>query len=573
MKTIRSRLIFWQCCVILVLTLILEASTYVFICEILETRNKEAYSKILNTAEVIMNNTLVYYEDIARLILENDVVQKVLASRYPDNENSIFMANTKFQALEDELSIYANGVENIDSLYVFNNEGKIFYADSKVKSMDVIKYVDYKDIQKSDWYQEALKANGKEVFTGYNVLNNDNRSFSCVKVINSLHKCQKIGFIVLNIKRVVLDAVFRPDAVREDMYGIFCCHNGKRQLVYQIGFEEMNSKETLSEVLENKKQDYEITSHLCQVKNWEMLHIVHKENVTREARRMRMLIIRLGLITVLVTAVIMVYQVYHITKSLYQLHEDIRLVRDGNYNFKHSYKMDEIGMIGNEFQKMVRERIILKEQIKEEEIRRQASELQLLQSQINPHFLYNTLDTLYWMAVVEEKEEIAQLTQALSDTFRIGLNHGHEMITIKEELKFIEDYLYIQNVRFDGKFIVQTKVDEEVYEYKIIKLVIQPFVENAIYHGLEPKIEQGNLEIFCGVCDGYLTITVNDDGIGMKSLADIQKGYAVQNVKERVLLHYGRAAKVEIESQTGCGTKVKLCLPMKIVQADTLKGV
>ena len=188
-------------------------------------------------------------------------------------------------------------------------------------------------------------------------------------------------------------------------------------------------------------------------------------------------LIILGMGATLVMAAVTIHQVYHITRPLYQLREDIRLVGDGRYHFDHSYQTDEVGIIGQEFQKMVQERIALKEQVQEEEIRRQASELELLQSQINPHFLYNTLDTLYWMAIVEDKENIAQLTRALSDVFRISLNQGMELISIREELKFIEDYLYIQNIRFDGKFMTRLQIDEQVYDWKIIKLIIQPFVE------------------------------------------------------------------------------------------------
>ena len=170
---------------------------------------------------------------------------------------------------------------------------------------------------------------------------------------------------------------------------------------------------------------------------------------------------------------------------------------------------------------------------------------------------------------MEDKENIAQLTRALSDVFRISLNQGMELISIREELKFIEDYLYIQNIRFDGKFMAQIQVEEQVYDWKIIKLIIQPFVENAIYHGLEPKMEPGSLQISVRVEELSLVITVEDDGVGMDAGKDMKKGYAMQNVMDRVRLHYGRETKVEVESRTGCGTKVRLCLPVEKIRSDT----
>ena len=572
MKTIRGSLIFSQCCILLILTFLLGFSIYTYTCEVLKTRNRKAYDKILDSAEVIMDHTLSYYKDVSRLILENGVVQRELRSGKSVEGDGIFMDNRLFQVLGDELNIYANGVGNIDSLYLFDNEGKIFYVDSKIKSMDVRNHMDYESIQKTDWYWKAMGAEGKEIFIGYNVLKDDKDTFSCVKVLNTLDKQEKIGLLVLNIRCDALNTVFKSNTEEEDVYGIFYHQSGERRLVYQSGCEKESGKAVLADILENKEQDYEVTNHICQIENWEMLHIVRKSDIFREAKQIRLLIIILGMGATLVMAAVTIHQVYHITRPLYQLREDIRLVGDGRYHFDHSYQTDEVGIIGQEFQKMVQERIALKEQVQEEEIRRQASELELLQSQINPHFLYNTLDTLYWMAIVEDKENIAQLTRALSDVFRISLNQGMELISIREELKFIEDYLYIQNIRFDGKFMTRLQIDEQVYDWKIIKLIIQPFVENAIYHGLEPKMDSGSLQISGRVEDRSLVIAVEDDGVGMDAAADMKKGYAMQNVMERVRLHYGENAKIEVESRSGYGTKIRLYLPVEKIKTDTLEG-
>ena len=165
--------------------------------------------------------------------------------------------------------------------------------------------------------------------------------------------------------------------------------------------------------------------------------------------------------------------------------------------------------------------------------------------------------------------EIANLTRALSDVFRLSLNRGKEFLTIREELKFIQDYLYIQNILFDGKFIPHIEVDPAAYDWKIIKLIIQPFVENAIYHGLEPKMEQGNLEIRVQAERENLVITIADDGVGMDTRSDMEKGYAIRNVMNRIRLHYGDSAFVRIESEKGHGTEVTLSLPLDRVRDES----
>ena len=115
---------------------------------------------------------------------------------------------------------------------------------------------------------------------------------------------------------------------------------------------------------------------------------------------------------------------------------------------------------------------------------------------------------------------------------------------MKDEIKFIEDYLYIQNVRFGDKFLVRIKVDEEIREKKILKQIIQPFVENAIYHGLEPKFGKGTLTVTGRKEEGFLVFTVSDDGVGIEDGVDVMKGYAVSNVYQRLKLHYGEKAEL-----------------------------
>ena len=160
--------------------------------------------------------------------------------------------------------------------------------------------------------------------------------------------------------------------------------------------------------------------------------------------------------------VLCILQARQITRPLEQLKKDIQRVGEGKRNFRNTFGDDEVGVIGREFQNMVTQQLQLKEQVAKEELLRKDSELQLLQSQINPHFLYNTLDTLYWMALGEDAEQSAELTQALSEIFKISLSEGEEFIAVRDEIKFIEDYLYIQNVRFEDKFLVQIQVDEEI---------------------------------------------------------------------------------------------------------------
>ena len=162
------------------------------------------------------------------------------------------------------------------------------------------------------------------------------------------------------------------------------------------------------------------------------------------------------------------------------------------------------------------------------------------------------------MALEEGAEQVADLTQALSEIFKISLSEGVEFISVGDEIRFIEDYLHIQNVRFENKLLVKILVDEEIMDMHIIKQILQPFVENAIYHGLEPKIGKGCITISGKTQEDHLIFTVEDDGVGLPDGVDVMQGYAVSNVYQRIRLHNGEKADIQFESCPGEGTTVKL---------------
>lgn len=246
------------------------------------------------------------------------------------------------------------------------------------------------------------------------------------------------------------------------------------------------------------------------------------------------------------------------TKPLNKLRENIIKVGEGERFLESDFADDEIGMIGQEFNKMVNEKLALSDKVTQIELKNKQAELELLQSNINPHFLYNTLDSLYWMAIIHEADDIAELTKAMSDIFKIALSKGDKFIPVSKELDFVKSYLYIQNIRFDGKIKYYIQADEELMNYPVIKLLLQPFVENAVYHGIEPKIGDGTIGIKVYQKDDRICFEISDDGVGMESEDALQKGYAVRNSIERIRLIYGENAEVKFYSRLNEGTKVQI---------------
>lgn len=206
------------------------------------------------------------------------------------------------------------------------------------------------------------------------------------------------------------------------------------------------------------------------------------------------------------------------------------------------------------------------------------AELQVLQEQINPHFLYNTLDLLHWQARRAGAEDIVDVVHSLSQFYKRSLGHGMETVSLEHELQHIEAYVHIQNIRFLNRIRLVIDVPADVRSCSIVKIVLQPLVENAIQHGIREKDdESGTILITARAHDNEIILSVADDGVGMdqQTLSGIlerkHSGYGVSNVSERLTLHYGQGAKLQFESEPGRGTVVTTRIPYVPMDSTSIR--
>ncbi|MGL5765817.1 MAG: sensor histidine kinase, partial [Sarcina sp.] len=198
----------------------------------------------------------------------------------------------------------------------------------------------------------------------------------------------------------------------------------------------------------------------------------------------------------------------------------------------------------------------------------------ILQAQINPHFLYNTLDSVIWMVECDKNKEAIVMTSALAKLFRISLNKGENLLLLSDEIKHIESYLTIQKIRYKDRFDVEINIGEGLENLQTLKLIIQPIVENSIYHGLESLYDEGEIKIDIFREDLFLFIIIQDNGLGIKSenLETILKkkrnfkstgsGVGLRNVNERIKLYFGDEYGLTIKSELDVGTEVIIKLPI-----------
>ena len=236
----------------------------------------------------------------------------------------------------------------------------------------------------------------------------------------------------------------------------------------------------------------------------------------------------------------------------------------------------EISALSDSFEHMAVRIQKLMEKVRQEEITLRKTELKALQAQINPHFLYNTLDAIAWMCEAGRNEDAVEMVNALARLFRISISRGHELIPIEKELQHAQSYLHIQNFRYKNQFQYTFDVDETCLQYYCNKITLQPIIENAIYHGMDRMVDEGMIRIGIHQMDDKIIFTVEDNGVGMteeQCMEVLQKepgdraGIGIKNVNDRIKIYFGEEYGLAIESELDEGTRVTITMP-KITEKE-----
>lgn len=341
---------------------------------------------------------------------------------------------------------------------------------------------------------------------------------------------------------------------------------------------EGNKYEDNIEIWEN---DVQIVTSLVQdtISQYIFYEIRDLQLSRTEYQEFFMDMIRFSLIVFAVILMVIIFLSYYIplsiTRPIRKLSEVTEQVAKGNLEVRSQVRSGvEINMLSDSLNTMIDKINELLRQVTEEQVRLRKAEFELLQSQINPHFLYNTLDAIIWLAESGEEKKVVDMVGSLSEFFRTSLNRGEDMVTIKKELQHVRSYLEIQQMRYQDILRYEIQVPEELYRYLIPKITIQPLVENALYHGIKNKRGFGQIVISGKIETDHFVIQVKDNGIGIteERLTQVNDGirdkvltgndiYGLYNVNERIRLNFGEKYGLSLESTYGEGTVASLSLP------------
>lgn len=275
------------------------------------------------------------------------------------------------------------------------------------------------------------------------------------------------------------------------------------------------------------------------------------------------------LVTVLFSSFLLSHMISKPIQSLSKAMKDFE-TNATRFSFQPVHGSSEILALSDSFGHMVVRIQDLMDKVRKEEITLRKTELKALQAQINPHFLYNTLDAIGWMCEEERSKEAVEMVNALARLFRISISKGHELIPIAKEVEHAKSYLMIESFRYKNQFTYSFDVEEECLPYLCNKITLQPIIENAIYHGIDRMVDEGKIDIRILKEEEDIVFTVTDNGVGMsseqcesilKSEPGDQTGIGIKNVNDRIKIYFGESYGITITSELDEGTCVKIRMP------------
>jgi len=545
-------------------------------------KNSINYSQNENTNQIIkqINNSMESYVNNTENIINYMSTDPRILKFFDDNK------------LEND-NIEDDAYKPIYNFIKFNPEiaGIIIVNTNGGYISDVMNKVSRDSLTYEDWYLKSYKEPEKmHLFTkpiGRNIDNifrySADEVFSISKAVVDYHTKEIKGVILIDIKLDVIKSVIENSKPGTAGF-IYIVDSNKNivytpvnNIVYRINNDWIKNINNEIIIKNINGENYQLTKVSSEYTGWETIGVFPESEGLRIIKYIRYYSLVIGIVALIIAEGLIIIFTKSIVKPIQKLKQLMKKAQDGDFTVSFNTKYsDEIGELGSSFNTMVKEINNLINLVQIEEKSKRIAEINVLQAQIKPHFMYNTLDTIRWMAEEHNEEDIVEIIEAFTNLLRISLSKGKEMISVKDELNHVQSYLIIQKIRYEEKLDYEIQFDENILEYQLIKLILQPLVENAIYHGIKEKRGNGKILITGKIEGDMLCFTVSDNGKGMeeevlnkinKMLTNsgenkIEIGYGIFNVNERIRIIYGEKYGLKYKSVYGEGTIVELRHPI-----------
>jgi two-component system, sensor histidine kinase YesM len=472
-------------------------------------------------------------------------------------------------------NVFANGRVDISGLTLYSATGGTYTVKSEAQP-----YFSFKDVKKEPWYSKVSNT-GKMVYVkseNGRVSSDKSQVYSFARKIRSVENGKDLGYIVLDVDMNIIRN--KIETLSNDKKNIMILDDAG-DLVYKSMDQQIDEKSVFQykgsgtvKYRENKVTEL-LSFHTSPLTGWMMIEMVPLPTLLQDTVRVRNYIVLIGLICLLLAVLISTAIAVRITYPISELRNLMKKVVRGDLEVSLPINSrDEIGQLSQSFNIMVSKLSELGYRLYESEIREKNSQIAALQSQINPHFLYNTLGSISMYAEIQGNREVVKMTNNLSKLLRYSINSQNNQVPLQMELEHVKGYMAIQQIRFEDKIKFHVEMEPDILSCLVIRFVLQPIVENCIIHGFEKGNGYGTIKLNGEKKDGNIMITIQDDGVGM-SPEQLQKlrdhtanredetgGHGLTNVHRRIVLRYGDQFGLTINSSYKQGTTVNLTLPL-----------
>ena len=542
----------------------------------------EYTSQLIGQVNNDIDSYISYMENISFIVANNSDVRDYLFTENLTWERSGQLQErivTLFQTVSDTR-------EDITNIALLPDRREPLINDGRAELNS------YTDIAELEWYQKALAAEGQAVISTSHVQNAIAGEYDWVVTLSrsitnkASPGVQGVFFVDLNYNSIsdLCERISLGDRgyiyILDENGGIV--YHPQQQLIYSGMKDELISEvmdTDASSFLTDDGRLYTVSRSVAT--GWIVVGVSYVSELMAGADEARVTYLLVAMVLLAVAMLLAFVLSDKITRPIKSLELSMKEVEKGNFSHValEVRENNEIGRLSRNFNTMTREIQNLMEQSEKEQQAKRKYELKVLQSQINPHFLYNTLESITWMAEWGKNQEVVKMTSSLARLLRRSISNEQEVVTIEEEIDYTEAYLTIQKMRYQDKLEYEIEVDPDIRKEETVKLVLQPVVENAIYHGIKYKEGKGLIQIRGFREEGSIILRVQDDGRGMdqdtlkhifeKHVRDTKSnGVGLQNVHERIRLYYGTAYGLSFESEPGKGTTVRIRLPGRREETD-----
>ena len=549
------------------------------------TMSKKVSEVSVQTLYSISSNILSMIENaknLSKVVISSDEIQQPLNQI---SQNPFQNDYTEYQNIMNTyISRFIEAFPFISSIYIYDSASQRYGIDKMH-----LKTLKISDISMADWYGSAVEAKGGFILrlnAGgiYEDTDNGENYISLIRIINDIYTQEPLGVLIMNITESsfvnsyadILNK-YKTDIMILDEEGhtvVDFRNDQPTDIINSLLYSE-NEDGSNSKVGDIDGRKYLVSLLKMQKYNWSIISSMPFDELSKESAIFNITAISIIVLNAALMFMGSVAISRMIATPIKKLLEAMKGVEYGDFKkVEIDAGDDEIGSLRDAYNIMIMEiQNLIEKVVAEEKIKRKA-ELDVLQAQIKPHFLYNTFDSISSLALSGKSDQVYKVMKSLGSYYRVSLSKGSEVITVAEEIDVVRNYMAIQQVRYGDIFTMHYDIDEAATKYKILKLILQPLVENALYHGIKPKGEHGNIYIRCKQLEDHIELIVEDDGVGVNKetiamildnrySVDSKSSFGLRGTIERLRIFYGIKDPVSIKSEPGCGTTVTIRIPVE----------